>query len=151
MLIVMLKVDLMVIATSLRAHLLEPRVATGALLRRSVGASHVSASANSLCATTIPPFWPIGEHRSSPIWRNAGSKLHPRKTFIVPTSVPSAFLGFEQHAGPRSTVASRRGAPQASRTQRRALAQPAPWPSQKRRSQRFQQRQVFRTASRGLS
>jgi retron-type reverse transcriptase len=28
-------------------------------------------------------------------------KLHPRKTVILPTSEPAAFLGFELHAGPR--------------------------------------------------
>jgi RNA-directed DNA polymerase len=28
-------------------------------------------------------------------------KLHPRKTVILPTCAPTAFLGFELHAGPR--------------------------------------------------
>ena len=36
-------------------------------------------------------------------------KLHPRKTVILPTSEPSAFLGFELHAGPRKHGGSKAG------------------------------------------
>jgi RNA-directed DNA polymerase len=41
-------------------------------------------------------------------------KLHPRKTMILPTSEPTAFLGFELHAGPR-----RHGGTKAGRGRRR--------------------------------
>jgi RNA-directed DNA polymerase len=41
-------------------------------------------------------------------------KLHPRKTAILPTSEPTAFLGFELHTGPR-----RHGGDKADRGQRR--------------------------------
>ncbi len=36
-------------------------------------------------------------------------KLHPRKTLILPTSEPSAFLGFELRAGPRKHGGSKAG------------------------------------------
>ena len=36
-------------------------------------------------------------------------KLHPRKTVILPTSEPSAFLGFVLHAGPRKHGGSKAG------------------------------------------
>ncbi|MFM9938773.1 MAG: RNA-directed DNA polymerase [Hyphomicrobiaceae bacterium] len=36
-------------------------------------------------------------------------KLHPRKTVILPTSKPTAFLGFELHAGPRKYGGSKAG------------------------------------------
>lgn len=41
-------------------------------------------------------------------------KLHPRKTVILPTSEPTAFLGFELHTGPR-----KHGGDKAGRGQRR--------------------------------
>lgn len=36
-------------------------------------------------------------------------KLHPRKTVILPTCEPSAFLGFDLHAGPRKHSGSKAG------------------------------------------